>query len=99
MQVTNEERFKSAIERRAEYIKYRDFCKKQKLFVVDEFDWLALQHKEELKPCPFCDHTDIRMRQNNTKDVWYIFCNKCGCSTGGDVVRDMAIAAWNRRAK
>ena len=55
--------------------------------------------KEELKPCPLCGHSDIRMRQNDTKDVWYIFCNGCGCSTGGDVVRDMAIAAWNRRVK
>lgn len=97
--MTNEERFKGAIERRAEYIKYCDFCKKQKLFVVDEFDWLALQCKEELKPCPFCGHRDIRVRKNNAKDVCYIFCNGCGCSTGGDVVRDMAIETWNRRVE
>ena len=50
-----------------------------------------------MKPCPLCGHTDIREIKNSARDVWYISCYGCGCRTGGHVVKDMAIEAWNRR--
>lgn len=98
--MTNEERFKSAIERRAEYIKYRGFCKKQKLFVVDEFDWLALQHKEELKPCPFCGEEAgiIKVAQGHF-EYSVVECKKCLCRTVGLSSEAEAISKWNRRVK
>lgn len=105
--MTNAEKFKTVEERQS---KFNEFCKQYKRchycplwhparLGICRFKWLDLEDKEELKPCPFCGHTDIRMRQNKTKDVWYVFCNGCGCHTGGSVLKDMAIAAWNRRAK
>lgn len=65
------------------------------------YAWLDLEYneKEELKPCPLCGHTDIQKLKNSTGGVWYISCNRCGCRTRGDVIKAMAIEAWNRRAK
>lgn len=66
-----------------------------------ELVWAQLPYKKEdenkLKPCPFCGNTDIRERKNSDSGVLYIFCNKCGCSTGGDTIKAMAISAWNKR--
>lgn len=97
--MTNGEKFKTAKERKTAWWKHCAGCCDDNVGILDKFDWLELEHEEELKPCPFCGHTDIRARKNNAKDVCYIFCNGCGCSTGGDVVRDMAIETWNRRVK
>lgn len=106
--MTNAVRFKTAEERTKEF---RRFCKDMLCSecpckgTMDDgtivrcvLDWLELEYKEtELNPCPFCGHTDIRMSKNSAGDVWHIYCNGCGCRTGGDVVKDMAISTWNRR--
>jgi Lar family restriction alleviation protein len=105
--MTNGEKFKSAEERAEAFDEFCDNneCRECPLFdmrggrVLCAFSWLELEYKEELKPCPLCGHTDIRMLKNSAGDVWYVACNGCGCRTGGDVVKDMAIDAWNRRAK
>ena len=62
----------------------------------------------ELKPCPFCGgdaelgHTDITSEYGETS---FVFCKKC--SANGKMIRksfkhssdELAIEAWNRRAK
>lgn len=104
--MTNGEKFRTPEDRTREYKKYcasQNGCNKCQLEKFSSlrclFEWLNLEYKEELKPCPFCGHYDIRIIKNSTGDVWYVSCFTCGCSTGGDVVKDMAIAAWNRRAQ
>jgi Lar family restriction alleviation protein len=99
-QMTNGEKFKSAIERREEYRNYRAYCKKQNLFILDEFDWLELEHKMELKPCPFCggEATTFKAEERH-----YVSCVNDDCIASVAMQsfssEDEAVAAWNRRAK
>lgn len=97
--MTNGEKFKTASERRKEYQKYCAYSKKQNLFILDEFNWLELEYKGELKPCPFCGGEYVNTYKCNNTDIWYVACGKCGVRTEGDTSKEMAISAWNRRAK
>jgi Lar family restriction alleviation protein len=51
----------------------------------------------ELKPCPFCGGTDIRVVAPNGNDDYWAQCTKCCAESGVKTGRDAAIAAWNRR--
>lgn len=107
--MTNGEKFKTAEDRFREFKKFcrernckscpcRDTIKTYSSPVRCILIWLEMEYTEaELKSCPFCGHSDIRMHKNSAGDVWYIHCNGCGCRTGGAVVKDMAIEAWNKR--
>jgi Lar family restriction alleviation protein len=103
--MTNGEKYKTAEERTDGFRKFcRNFecCIDCPLYRPNQsyacsFAWLDLEYKAELKPCPFCGRSDIRMHKNSAEDVWYVHCHGCGCSTGGAVVKDMAIETWNRR--
>lgn len=54
-----------------------------------------------LVPCPFCGGDVINTRsQEMTKGPAYYWhkCETCGAESEGDYGKDVAVAAWNRRA-
>lgn len=107
--MTNGERFKTVEERIKEFKK---FCKERycegcscketptgytspiRCMLV----WLDLEYKEELKPCPFCENANNLCVIDSDKG-WYIVCGECCCRTDNKPSKDLAITAWNRRAK
>ena len=63
----------------------------------------------ELKPCPFCGgraHNSLHMTDawrrkdgwHDTKALFYIMCDDCGCRVEYCERMEDAEAAWNRRA-
>jgi Lar family restriction alleviation protein len=55
--------------------------------------------ERELQPCPFCGGKGSRHENDWCEpSEWNVSCLGCGCSTGGCTTKDMAIAAWNKRA-
>jgi len=52
---------------------------------------------QELKPCPFCgvDANCIAMCRNEWR--YYVRCARCGAMSRECLLREEAIAAWNRR--
>lgn len=93
--MTNAEKFKTAPERRDAYQRYV----REHGTLVEEFFWLEMEAKKELLPCPFCGVGHVNTYKCNIADVWYVSCAGCGIRTEGDTSEDLAIAAWNRRAK
>lgn len=57
---------------------------------------------DELKVCPFCGATqgygDEDVQVMIESSYYMVGCGRCGCASINHVVRDEAIAAWNRRA-
>ena len=58
--------------------------------------------REELKPCPFCGDTYIRVRRSRAG--WSAGCNTINCVACNGYVRTYTteqetIEAWNRREK
>lgn len=97
--MTNGEKFKTASERKIAYSQYCDDCAENDKAVLSTFDWLDAEYVVKLKPCPFCGDGDVNTYKCNITDVWYVSCAGCGIRTEGDTSEDIAIAAWNRRAK
>ena len=82
----------------------------------DEYDcreskvaWLIQEHKEELKPCPFCgsENVYILSKDGHSNKTAIIFCSECKSvvfieDNEGEGYNDMTVAraieAWNRRA-
>jgi Lar family restriction alleviation protein len=105
--MTNGEKFKTVDER---YDEFKKFCKKR---ITCEhcpcnakihgavpkclLEWLDLEYKEELKPCPFCGDESVNVFKSIDRDIWYASCNKCGVRTEGDTSEELAIDKWNRR--
>ena len=56
--------------------------------------------KPELLPCPFCGGDAIKSEEDlfapNTCNK-YVWCKKCGTTSGLQIDHDFAVAAWNRR--
>lgn len=64
----------------------------------------------ELKPCPFCNGTHLKLRQDYSEDkpvrayAWHVFCEDCHCHgrnnfpIGWVERKEDAVDAWNRRA-
>lgn len=92
--MTNAERFKTAPERRDAY---QEFVR-QNGETVEEFFWLELEYKVELKPCPFCGGEAKRSHQwTNSGSNPVVRCKQCGAMTELCKTGDEAIGAWNRR--
>ena len=53
------------------------------------------RHKNELKPCPFCGSTELKVLHNN---LYYILCTECGIKFGFFKETQEAINVWNKRA-
>ena len=49
---------------------------------------------ENLKPCPFCGCSKIKV---DSWATWYAKCTDCGVETGG-FTRPEAVSHWNTRA-
>jgi Lar family restriction alleviation protein len=101
--MTNGEKFKTAEERSRAYQKYCSSngmeCNKCPLRKVSSvvrcsFEWLNLEYKEELKPCPFCGGEAMERKSNK---LYYVFCKNCSVKTVDSITKDAAIEAWNRR--
>lgn len=97
--MTNEQKFDSAEKRRVAYQNYCEECGKRHYAITDEFGWLELEYKEDLKPCPFCGGENIGVYKSSVADVWYATCNGCGCKIDSYTDRDLAINNWNNRAR
>lgn len=72
--------------------------------------WLNSEHKEELKPCPFCGSKNVYIHSQDgyADKTTIIFCNDCKSTVFvedneekgyDDKTIDRAIRAWNRRDK
>lgn len=101
--MTNGEKFKTADER---YDEFGKFCKKRdcehcpcKAKIHGSvpkclLEWLDLEYKEELKPCPFCGGEAMERKSNK---LYYVFCKNCSVKTVDSITKDAAIEAWNGR--
>lgn len=49
----------------------------------------------KLKPCPFCDETEIKMLISKTETGVQIFCPSCGVKCGRVDFFGLAIKVWN----
>ncbi len=52
---------------------------------------------ENLKPCPFCGCTDIKVISNDTNDIFFVSCEACESSGSCKSDPEWAIKAWNDR--
>jgi len=66
----------------------------------------------ELKPCPFCLNTDIRIDKhtkthNNSRlpfysptgEIWSMCCYNCGATFPNRYTKELLVEAWNTRAE
>jgi Lar family restriction alleviation protein len=62
------------------------------------FEWLELEYKEELNPCPFCGGESVVISSiHEGCEYHHVECKKCHGSSIGTILADESIAAWNRR--
>ena len=56
--------------------------------------------KTELKPCPFCGNANLSVIPDDEEspNVYAVWCDGCGNAAHWSETEDLAIAAWNRRA-
>lgn len=63
-------------------------------------NWLDDEHKEPLKPCPFCGNRAIILFDvGDDPPSYYMGCHICGARTALFFTRGEAENAWNRREK
>lgn len=111
--MTNEEKYKTPIER---YAKYRAFCKQTpgchdcpaKMCEIPQggggcyFVWLTLEAEEEKPlPCPCCgaEVKVFHISRSELDQGYHVFCGRCGLQTEVESTPDKAVALWNRRMK
>jgi Lar family restriction alleviation protein len=58
-----------------------------------------MEKKAELKPCPFCGHSDVQIRPIVLAGTWAtaVDCPSCFAQVTGDI-EAYAISNWNSRA-
>ena len=106
--MTNGEKFKTAEERFAAFIKFCEGCpgcKKCELSKYSEvgkckFAWLELEYNEALKPCPFCGSTPVIADNIETMRSlsYYVRC-ACGVRTVSALSKSVVAEILNRRVK
>lgn len=105
--MTNGEKYKTAEERVEEFDK---FCKKHYCYNCPvgkfggresacTFNWLDLEAKEELLPCPFCGRTPVMADNVETmRSLSYFVRCACGARFASALSMSAAAEMWNRRA-
>lgn len=96
--MTNEEKFKTILERR---YAYREDCRKSGK-ILGEFSWLEMEYKEELRllPCPFCGGAPVMADNIETmRSLSYFVRCACGTRTVSALSESAAAEIWNRRVK
>ena len=73
------------------------YSENEKLTIIA--DWLQKDHREPLKPCPFCGNDKPRIVKRSGVMLYEIYCNECDSSSGECLTEDEAIYKWNRRAE
>ena len=54
----------------------------------------------ELKPCPFCGHTELVVKEKTDTafgDFYYVFCYHCESTSGKYQTGRLAKQNWNKR--
>jgi Lar family restriction alleviation protein len=99
--MTNGEKFKTAEERKKAFEKYFIKCIENHIIKPkNEFEWLELEAKEELLPCPFCGGEARIIDLEDPEYKYYqIRCSKCMCKTESHLGMEETIAVWNRRVR
>lgn len=54
---------------------------------------------KELKPCPFCGSTRVRVMYSDINKAHVVYCTNCKTSTNIAVREEDAIYLWNKRAE
>ena len=62
--------------------------------------WLALEAEEKPLPCPFCGaEAEIDSAIHHGSYYYFVECKNCHMSSISCLMKNEAIAAWNRRVK
>ena len=101
--MTNGEKFRSPEERAREYKKYcasQGGCNKCPLKRFSSlrclYEWLELEYKEEVKPCPYCGYTEIDVVLSHCHGGYDACCKDCGATVVAQSKTEV-INKWNRR--
>jgi Lar family restriction alleviation protein len=54
--------------------------------------------KWKLAPCPFCGGEPMAHQNPRARSLWRLQCKFCDAGPSGQLSKEQAIAAWNRRA-
>lgn len=104
--MTNQEKYKTAREREQAFVRFCEprICKECPVHAGHGAGngcvliWLEMEAEEELLPCPFCGGKASAI-DSKFSLATFVRCDNCHSTTGNFKTKEMAIAAWNRRAK
>lgn len=57
--------------------------------------FLRLRYVPLIKPCPFCDSTNIRVYQIPYSENFIVTCDDCNAQSGYHATEHLAIKSWN----
>jgi len=104
--MTNEEKYKTPEERDKAFRRFCDErlcnpeCPCNTIDANCRFIWLTLEAEENPLPCPFCGgEAEIDSAIHHGSYYYFVKCKNCHMSSMGCLMKDEAIAAWNRRMK
>ena len=104
--MTNEEKYKTPQERDRAFVRFCTErgckeCQCRRGGANCHYVWLALEAEEEKPlPCPFCGgEAEIDSAIHFGSYYYFVKCKICHMSSMSCLIKDEAIAAWNRRVK
>ena len=103
--MTNESKYKTPQERDHAFTLFctEQNCKECQCYNKGancRYVWLALEFEEKPLPCPFCGgKAEIDSTIHQGSYYYFVKCKNCHMSSISCLMKDEAIAAWNRRVK